>query len=110
MFGGPVTPGIDHRWNSHVSIGKTVLDLLGLPPLGVPRLDDALSLADLISPTASTPPPPTFGATITQPTAPSPAPTPTPTPPPPVSASTPVGPVLLRNGTTLPPPNDQPVT
>ena len=82
----------------------------GLPPLGVPRLDDALSLADLISPTASTPPPPTFGATNTQPTAPSPAPAPTPTPPPPVSASTPVGPVLLRNGTTLPPPNDQPVT
>ena len=33
-----------------------------------------------------------------------------PTPPPPVSASTPVGPVLLRNGTTLPPPNDQPLT
>ncbi len=75
--------GFDDRWNSHVSIGKTVLDLPGLPPLGVPRLDDAPSLADLISPTAS---------------------------PPPVSASTPMGPVPLRNGTPLPPPNDQPVT
>ncbi len=43
MFGGRVTPGIDSRWNSHVSIGKTVLDLLGLPPLAL---------------TASTTPPP----------------------------------------------------
>jgi hypothetical protein len=30
--GGRVKPGIDSRWNSHVSIGRTVLDLLGLPP------------------------------------------------------------------------------
>ena len=44
----PVRPGIDSRWNSHVSICKTVLDLLGLPPLGVPRVDDAVSLADLV--------------------------------------------------------------
>ncbi len=48
MFGGAVRPGIDSRWSSHPSIGRTVLDLLGLPPLGVTRLDQAPSLADLI--------------------------------------------------------------
>jgi len=31
IFGGRVQPGIDSRWNSHVSVGKTVLDLRGLP-------------------------------------------------------------------------------
>ena len=111
LFGGPVTPGIDSRWNGHTTIGKTVLDLLGLPALGVPRLDDAPSLADLINTTrAPSPPPPAFGTTITQPTPPTPAPTPPPTPPSPTPTSAPVGPVLLRDGTTLPPPNDQPVT
>jgi len=39
MFGGPVTAGIDSRWNGHTLIGKTVLDLLGLPSLGVHRPD-----------------------------------------------------------------------
>jgi len=63
MFGGPVTTGIDSRWNGHTSIGKTVLDLLGLPPLGVPRLDDAPTLADLVDTTAKpSPPPPAHGA------------------------------------------------
>jgi len=110
MFGGQVRPGIDSRWNSHVSIGKTVLDLLGLPPLGVPRLDEAVSLADLIDPTLTNPPPPKFGSTITQPAPPTPPPTPTPAPPPPMATSAAVGPVILRGGGTLPPPNDQPVT
>ncbi|MGB8960895.1 MAG: alkaline phosphatase family protein, partial [Pseudonocardiaceae bacterium] len=109
MFGGRVQPGIDSRWNSHVSVGKTVLDLLGLPPLGVTRLDHAPSLADLINPHPSTPTPPPFGSTITQPTPPTPTPAPNPTPPPPASTSTPVGAVTLRDGSTLPPPNDQPV-
>jgi hypothetical protein len=109
MFGGPVKAGIDSRWNSHVSIGKTLLDLLGLPPLGVPRLDDAPSLADLVGTSASNPPPPAFGTTITQPTPPDPAPNPAPAPPPPTGDSVAVGPVLLRDGGTLPPPNDQPV-
>jgi hypothetical protein len=110
MFGGPVTPGIDSRWNSHVSIPKTVLDLLGLPPLGVPRVDDAPSLADLIDTSVSNPPPPAFGTTITQPTPPTPTPAPAPLPPPPAPHSQPVGPIVLRDGTTLPPPNDQPIT
>ncbi len=111
MFGGPVKPGIDSRWNGHTSIGKTVLDLLGLPPLGVPRLDGAPTLADLVDTTAkpfAAPPP--YGAIITQPTPPSPAPTPAPTPPPPSPGSVAVGPVFLRDGSTLPPPDDQHVT
>ena len=110
MFGGPVKAGIDSRWNGHTSIGKTVLDLLGLPPLGVPRLDDAPTLADLVDTTAKpSPPPPAYGTTITQPTPPSPTPTPTPVPPPPSPHTSPVGPVTLRDGSTLPPPNDQPL-
>jgi phospholipase C len=109
MFGGRVRPGIDSRWNSHVSIGKTVLDLLGLPPLGVTRLDQAPTLVDLINPHPATPAPPPFDTTITQPSPPQPTPTPNPTPPPPANTSTPVGPVTLRDGSTLPPPNDQPV-
>jgi hypothetical protein len=78
-----VKPGIDSRWNSHVSVGKTALDLLGLPPLGLARLDDAVSLADLVRPAATVPPPPAFGAAINQPAPPTPTPTPAPTHPPP---------------------------
>ena len=70
---------------------------------------DAPSLADLVDASASNPPPPAFGTTITQPTPPHPAPKPAPVPPPPAGPSVPVGPVLLRDGSTLPPPNDQPV-
>jgi hypothetical protein len=109
MFGGRVRPGIDSRWNSHVSIGKTVLELLGLPALGVPRLDGAVSLADLVGSSAIEPPPPALGSSITQPVPPTPTPTPAPLPPSPVASSVPVGPILLRDGSTLPPPDDQPV-
>jgi hypothetical protein len=110
MFGALVRPGIDSRWNSHVSIGKTVLDLLGLPALGVPRVDAAPSLADLVGSAASTLRPPAFGHAVVQPTPPTPTPSPTPVPPSPVMTSSAVGPVVLRDGTTLPPPDDQPVT
>jgi hypothetical protein len=109
MFGGPVTAGIDSRWNSHVSITKTVLDLLGLPPLGVPRVDDAPTLADLITTSATNPAPPHFGTTITQATPPTPTPGSAPPPPWPTARSQPTGPVVLRDGTTLPPPDDQPI-
>jgi hypothetical protein len=95
---------------SHASIGKTVLDLLGLPPLGVPRLDNAVSLADLVDNKAAVAAtPPAFGCTVSQPTPPSPVLTPSPAPPPPVKNSAAVGPVVLRDGSMLPPPNDQPV-
>jgi hypothetical protein len=101
-----VRPGIERRWTSYVNIGRTVLDLLGLPPLGVPRLDQAPGVADLIDPSAS--PPPGFGSVIRQPTAPEPTPTPVPAPPP-GSTSAAVGPVMLRDGSVLPPPEDAPV-
>jgi hypothetical protein len=109
MFGGAVRPGIDSRWCSHVSVPKTALQLLGLPALGVPRLDGDPGLADLVDPAVSQPPPPAPGSTITLPPVPQPPPVPRPLPPPPTQASAPVGPVLLRDGSTLPPPNDAPI-
>jgi phospholipase C len=113
IFGGRVKPGIDHRWSWHPSIPKTALDLLGLPKLGVPRVDNDKGLADLVDLSASpklNPAPPAHGTTITQPAPPQPTPVPTPTPTSPVSAPVPVGPIVLRDGTTLPPPNDVPLT
>jgi hypothetical protein len=112
IFGGRVKPSIDHRWSSHVAIPKTVLQLLHLPPIGVPRVDDDPGLADLIDTTTPTaklptmPVPPRFGTTITQPTLPTPKPKPVSPPPPPVAGPVQIGPVLLRDGSTLPPPND----
>jgi hypothetical protein len=104
MFGGSVRPGIDSRWSSHVGVAKTVMQLLGLPPLGVERVDTDPGLADLIDPTLHQPPPPSYGSRISMPPPPSPRPRPAPTPPAPVTASVPVPPVILRHGTTLPPP------
>lgn len=109
MFGGQVKPGIDSRWCSHVSIPKTAIDLLGLPTLGVPRLDTDPGLADLINPSLNTPPPPSPGAVLPIPQAPVPPTSPNPLPPAPTSKPTPTPPVILRDGTTLPPPNDAPL-
>lgn len=109
MFGGAVPATIDSRWCSHVSIPKTVMRLLGLPPLGVPRVDDDAGLADLVATTASVPPPPGPGTPITLPAAPSPAKAPRPLPTPPSGPSIPTPEVRLRNDQTLPPPNDVPV-
>jgi phospholipase C len=109
VFGGPVTPGIDSRWCSHVSIPKTAMDLLGLPPLGVPRLDQDPGLTDLIDPTLNIPPPPGPGTALPLPLAPVPARKPNPLPPPPTNRPIPTPPVVLRAGATLPPPNDAPL-
>ena len=110
MFGGAVKPGIDSRWCSHVSIPKTAMQLLGLPALGVPRLDGDAGLADLVDPAqAPTASPPAFGTTITIPPAPSPPKAPQPTPPPPPGKPAPVSEVILRDSSTLPPPNDAPL-
>jgi hypothetical protein len=110
IFGGQVKPGIDSRWNGHASIAKTAIELLGLPALGVPRVDQAPTLADLVDPTqAASPPPPAFGSTVNLPPAPSPPIAPHPTPPPPVLTPSPVGAVILRDGSTLPAPNDAPL-
>ena len=110
MFGGAVKPGIDSRWCSHVSIPKTAMQLLGLPALGVPRLDEDPGLADLVDPAQSAnPPPPAYGTTIDLPPDPSPPINPRPAPPHPSGQPTPVGAILLRDGSTLPPPNDAPL-
>jgi hypothetical protein len=110
MFGGQVKPGIDSRWCGHASIPKTAIDLLGLPALGIPRVDQAPSLADLIDATQpATAAPPAHGTSVPLPPAPSPPITPRPTPTPPTAAPQPVGDVILRDGSTLPPPNDAPL-
>jgi hypothetical protein len=106
MFGGHVKPGIDSRWCSHASVPKTVLQLLKLPPLGVPRADDDPGLADLVDQNMKpNPPPPAFGQKLDIPTPPRPQPAPKPTPPPPGKPQ-PVAPVVLRGGGQLPPPDD----
>jgi hypothetical protein len=109
MFGGHVKQSIDSRWCSHVSLPRTAIQLLGLPPLGVARLDNDGGLADLVDLTVSTPPPPAFGTSVTLPPAPHPTPPPHPLPPPPISTPIAVPAVVLRNGKTLPPPNDAPL-
>lgn len=109
MFGGPVAAAIDSRWNSHVAIPKTVIQLLGLPALGVPRVDQDPGLADLVAAKPVTPAPPAAPATLPIPAAPTPPKAPNPLPPPPTSTSIATPPVTLRDGTTLPPPDDVPV-
>jgi hypothetical protein len=106
MFGGRVRPGIDHRWCSLAAVLKTAMQLLGLPALGVGRVDADPGLADRVDPRAGRSPPPAHGGRIAIPPRPSPPRRPTPPPPPPVSAAVPVPRVLLRDGSTLPPPDD----
>jgi phospholipase C len=110
IFGGPVKPGIDSRWCGHASIPKTAIDLLGLPALGVPRVDQAPSLADLVDPSQTPgPAPPAYGTTLAVPPAPNPPVPPAPLPPYPSAAPTPVSDIILRDGSTLAPPNDAPL-
>jgi phospholipase C len=109
VFGGHVKPGIDSRWCSHVSIPKTAIDLLGLPPLGVPRLDSDPGLADLIDAATSNPAPPGHGEPLPLPDPPVPPRNPKPPPPAPTIRAVPTPPVLLRGGITLPPPDDAPL-
>jgi hypothetical protein len=110
MFGGAVKPGIDSRWCSHVSIPRTAIELLGLPALGVPRVDDDPGLADLVDPARRpNPPPAAYGTQVALPPVPDPPVASRPTPPPPAGRPVPVAPVILRDGSTLPPPNDAPL-
>ena len=109
IFGGHVRPGIDSRWCSHTTLPKTAIQLLGLPDLGVPRVDSDQGLADLIDATIANPPPPAFGSPIVVPPAPNPQPVPRPLPPPPVRTPVPVAAVILRGGGTLPAPDDVPL-
>jgi hypothetical protein len=110
MFGGAVKPRIDSRWCSHVSIPKTAIQLLGLPALGVPRLDNDAGLADLVdSSRPANPAPPAYGTAIDLPPIPNPPIPPHPPPPHPPGKPVPVAEVILRDGSTLPPPNDAPL-
>lgn len=108
MFGGHVRGGIDSRICSHVAIPKTAIQLLDLPALGVPRVDTDAGLADLYDPNISVAVPPAFGTAITQPAPPLPTPQPRPLPAP-TYIPRPLDPVYLRNGSTMPAPNDAPL-
>ena len=106
MFGGRVVRQIDPEWHSHASIPKTIIDLLGLPPMGVPRVDNAPSLAHLVDPSLNRPLPPAPGSAVQQPVPP--APTPAPVAPQPWRGPlhTPLPALVTRDGSPLPPPTD----
>ena len=70
MFGGQVAQGVESEWHSHASVPKTVVDLLGLPPFGVARVDTAPSLAGRVVAGMERPQPPPFGSAIKQPVPP----------------------------------------
>jgi hypothetical protein len=106
VFGGHVKQGIESSWHSHASILTTVIDLLGLPAFGVPRVDGAPSLAGQVDPTLSRPQPPAFGTAIVQPAPP--VPTPVPVAPLPWGGPSeqPMPPLVANGGKTIPPPTD----
>jgi len=106
MFGGKVTQAIDHEWHSHACIPKTVIDLLGLPAMGVPRVDTSPSLADHVDSSLTRPLPPAPGSTFTQPKAPHPRPKPTPPAPWPGSLNQPMPALVTLDGSALPAPTD----
>ncbi len=106
MFGGKVSQHIDAAWHSHASIPKTIIDLLGLPPMGVPRVDDAPSLAHLVDPGLSRELPPAPGTVIAQPPPPNPAPQAEPTAPWPGPLGQPMPPLVTLDGSLVPAPTD----
>ena len=106
MFGGQIKQGIDNRWHSHASIPKTIVDLYGLGPIGVARIDGAPSLVERVSPRLRGPSPPAFGAKITQPPPPSPAPRPAPPPPWGGPLGVPLPPLVANGGEIVPAPTD----
>jgi Phosphoesterase family len=106
VFGGAVMQGIDNTWHSHASILKTIIDLFKLPAFGVPRVDQAPSLAARVNAALKRPTPPSPGTMVTQPTAPSPRPKPLP-PPPWTGPKAQALPDLVANGgKTIPAPTD----
>ncbi|MET4781933.1 alkaline phosphatase family protein [Glaciihabitans sp. UYNi722] len=106
MFGGKVAKTIDPEWHSHASIPKTIIDLLGLGPFGVARVDDAPTLAHLVDANGKRPQPPTPGTAIVQPAAP--VPTPVPKQPAPWAGPTDelMPPLVTLDGSSLPAPTD----
>ncbi|WP_028048355.1 alkaline phosphatase family protein [Cellulomonas sp. URHD0024] len=106
MFGGKVGQAIDAQWRSHASIPKTIIDLLGLPPMGVARVDTAPSLAGHVDPTSSRPVPPVPGSTIVQPAPPDPTPAPQPTQPWPEPTDQPMPSLVTLDGSVVAAPTD----
>jgi hypothetical protein len=106
MFGGHVRQGIDNSWHSHASIPKTIIDVFGLAPFGVPFVDDAPSLASRIDRSLRRPAPPSFGSTIVQPPAPSPKPKPVKPPAWTGVTNAPLPRVILNGGKTMAAPHD----
>lgn len=107
IFGGHVTQGIDTTWRSHAALPKTVIDLFGLTPMGIPRVDSAESLAVNVRPgTPTRPAPPKFGTTVIQPAPPKTRPAPLPPLPWTGVTNIPLAPVILNSGRTLPAPDD----
>ncbi|MEX8520386.1 MAG: alkaline phosphatase family protein [Leptothrix sp. (in: b-proteobacteria)] len=106
MFGGAVRQGIDNTWHSHASIPKTIIDLLQLPAFGVPRVDQAPSLAGFVSRAAKRPSPPAPGTAIVQPTPPTPTPVPIEPPPWRGPLSQPMPALIANHGQTIPAPTD----
>jgi hypothetical protein len=106
VFGGQVKQGIDTNWHSHAVISKTAIDLFGLKPFGIPRVDTATSLAGRVDATLARPAPPALGSAVVQPAAPKPTP--------PIQQPGPWGgpnaqalPNLMANGgATIPAPHD----
>jgi len=105
MFGGQVKQGIDTNWHSHAVILKTVTDLLGLAPFGIPRVDTSASLAGRIDKNLARPPPPSLGSIVVQPLAPTPTP---PVQPPGAwhANAKPLPALVANSGATIPAPDD----
>src|SRR3974390_1688869 len=106
MFGGGGKHGVESEWHSHASIAKTVIDVLGLPPLGIPQVDAAPSLVSRIDSSLPRPTPPRFGSVLGDPTPPKPRPEPVAPTPWSWSLNEPMPPILLNGGGTLPAPSD----
>ncbi len=85
-----------------------VMTPAGQLKLDVERVDNDPGLSDLVDSTVHNPRPPAYGTKVTLPAPPQPAPKPQPLSAPPAATSSPVDPVILRGGGTLPRPNDVP--
>jgi hypothetical protein len=106
VFGGRVVQGVESEWHSHASIAKTIIDLLGLPAFGVPRVDTAPSLAARVDTAGPVrPAPPAYGATIEQPPPPA-APQQSPTGPWTGPNEQPLPDLIANGGKTIPAPAD----
>src|SRR5262249_36967515 len=102
-----INQNLYYRWSkefleAHVSVPKTAMQLLGLPKMGVPRLDNDPGLADRVGATVAMAAPPGFGARISLPPPPKQRPPIPPLPGPPGPPRR-LGRFGLRGGPPLPP-------